>query len=436
MIFLAFPEGAVSVLLVLFLAIPAIFIIRYYSEEKTFLTSVFLAALLARLGLGLVIHLFDLRGVFGPDAGFYDHAGQRLAEIWQGLPVPDDELTLSANQTAQSGWGMNYVVGLIYFICGQSILAAQSFCGFIGALTAPMAYFCAEKVFNNQRVAKISALSIALFPSFIVWSSQLLKDGLVIFLLVVTITMVLQLQKKFNYAAVAFLIFSLFGIISLRFYIFYMVAVAAVGSFFIGLSTSFQSIIRNTIAVVAIGLALTYLGVLRNASTDFENFGNLERVQQGRADLSRSDSGFGEDVDVSTTEGAISAIPIGFAYLMLAPFPWEVKKLQQLLVLPEILIWWALIPIMIIGLWYVLKSRLRNALPILLFTLMLSLSYSIYLSNVGIAYRQRTQIQVFLFIFIAVGWEIIRERRENKIVLRRVKQQNVRQQLQENKIRV
>ncbi len=81
MIFLAFPEGAVSVLLVLFLAIPAIFIIRYYSEEKTFLTSVFLAALLARLGLGLVIHLFNLRDMFGPDAGLYDAVGQRFAEV-------------------------------------------------------------------------------------------------------------------------------------------------------------------------------------------------------------------------------------------------------------------------------------------------------------------------------------------------------------------
>ncbi len=75
-----------------------------------------------------------------------------------------------------------------------------------------------------------------------------------------------------------------------------MVAVAAVGSFFIGLNTSFQSIIRNTIAVVVIGLALTYLGVLRNASTELEKYGTLERVQQGRADLSRSaDSGFGEE---------------------------------------------------------------------------------------------------------------------------------------------
>jgi hypothetical protein len=437
MIVLAFPDGAISVLLTIIISVPAIFLIRRNAEEKDFLTNVFLVALLVRLGFGLFIHIFDLRELFGPDAPGFDFWGQRLVEVWQGLPVPDDESTSRAVSMTNPGWGINYLVGFIYFICGQSILAAQSFCGVIGALTAPMAYFCAEKVFNNQRVAKNSALFIALFPSMILWSSQLLKDGLIIFLLVLTMTLVLQLQKKFSFTAVVFLILSLFGIMSLRFYIFYMVAVAVAGSFIVGLSISMQSIIRNAIVVVLIGLALTYLGVIRNASSDLEKYASLEQVQRNRDYLSETaESGFGQDVDVSTSEGAIGAIPVGFAYLMLAPFPWQVNKLNQTLVLPEVLFWWTLIPIMIIGLWYALKNRLRSALPILLFTFMLTISYSIFQGNVGMAYRQRTQIQVFLFIFVAVGWEIIRERRENKTFQRRVKQQKIRHRLQENKVRV
>jgi len=435
MIFLTYPEGAVSVLLVLFLAVPAILIIRYYSEDKTFLTNVFLTALLVRLGLGLIIHFFHLRSMFGPDAGLYDAVGLRLTEIWQGLPVPDNAITFRATEANDSGWGMYYVVGFIYFICGQSILAAQSFCAVVGALTAPMIYFCAAKIFNNQRVAKISALCVALFPSFIIWSSQLLKDGLIIFLLVFTMTMVLQLQKKFSYSAIVFMILALFGIISLRFYIFYMVAISVAGSFVLSLSPSVQSLVRNTVAIVIIGLALTYLGVIRNASSDFEQYGNLERVQVTRRDLTESaESGFGREVDVSTAGGAINAIPIGFAYLMFAPFPWEVNKLNQALILPEVFFWWALIPFMISGLVYTLKNRLRSAIPILLFSLMLTIAYSIFQGNVGMAYRQRTQIQVFLFIFIAVGWTIIQERRENRKILRQAKQQKIVQRLQANKV--
>ena len=81
---------------------------------------------------------------------------------------------------------------------------------------------------------------VALFPAFIIWSSQLLKDGLIIFLLVVAMTMVLQLQRRINYLEIAILDFSLFGILSLRFYIFYMVAIAVVGSFIIGQSRDRQ----------------------------------------------------------------------------------------------------------------------------------------------------------------------------------------------------
>ncbi|MGI8640505.1 MAG: hypothetical protein ACR2MG_11255 [Pyrinomonadaceae bacterium] len=383
----------------------------------------------------MIIHLFDLREVFGPDANTYDSIGRSLAESWQGLAVSNEDAVITKQIMGGTGWGMNYLVGFIYFICGQSILVAQSFCAVFGALTAPMIYFCAEKTFHNQRVAKISALSIALFPSFIIWSSQLLKDGLIIFLLVFTMTMVLQLQKKFSYPGIFFLILSLFGIISLRFYIFYMVAIAVAGSFIVGLSTSLQSIVRNVIVITIIGLALTYLGVLRNASSDIDEYGNLERVQRSRQNLSEAaNSGFGKDIDVSTPAGALAAIPIGFSYLMLAPFPWQVNKLNQLLVLPEVLFWWALIPFLLSGLWFTVRYRLRSSLAVLIFTFTLTLAYSIFQGNVGTAYRQRTQIQVFLFMFIAVGWTLIQERRENQRNLRLAKKHKQMEKIRQREV--
>jgi hypothetical protein len=242
-------------------------------------------------------------------------------------------------------------------------------------------------------------------------------------------TMVIQLQKKFNYLAIIVLLFSLFGILSLRFYIFYMVAFAVAGSFIIGLNSSVRSMVRNTLIIVFLGVGLTYLGVIRTAETDFEQYGSLERVQISRADLASYNSGFGQDIDVSTTQGAILAVPVGFSYLMFAPFPWEVTNFRQAATLPEILLWWAMIPFLISGLWYTLKNRLRNATPILIFSLMLTLAYSIFQGNVGTAYRQRTQIQVFLFIFIAVGWTMLKEKRENRKLANKIKQQKFERKL-------
>jgi 4-amino-4-deoxy-L-arabinose transferase-like glycosyltransferase len=430
MITVAFPEGAASILVVLGLSSIALLIFRSFSAEREFLTTIFLAALLVRLAFGIFVHIYDLREFFGGDANTYDFNGWKLVEYWTGQIASDDLAAQRAWSTAGPGWGMNYLVGGLYYILGRNIFAAQSFCAVFGAATAPMVYFCAVKMFSNRRAAKIAAVAIAFFPSFIIWSSQLMKDGLIIFLLVLAMTMVLQLQEKFNYGALLLLIFSMFGILSLRFYIFYMVAIAVAGSFIIGLSTSVQSIARRTVVIILMGLALTYLGVIRNASVDFERYGNLERVQNSREDLARSaESGYGEDIDVSTTEGAISVIPIGFAYLMFAPFPWEVTNFRQAITLPEVLLWWAMIPLLVAGLWYAIRQRLRSSIPVLIFSLMLTLAYSIFQGNVGTAYRQRTQIQVFLFIFIAVGWILFKENKENKKLIRASKQNQLEKRL-------
>ena len=205
-----------------------------------------------------------------------------------------------------------------------------------------------------------------------------------------------------------------------------MVLVAVAGSFLIGMSSSDKSMFRRIAIIVLIGVSLLYLGVGRNANIELTRFANLERVQSSRSDLARAaDSGFGQDTDVSTTDGALSAIPVGLAYLMFAPFPWQAANLRQAITIPEVLFWWAMIPFLISGLIYAIKHRLRNAFPILIFSLLLTLAYSILQGNVGTAYRQRTQIQVFLFIFIGVGWTVFQENRENKRLLRSAAQKRV-----------
>ena len=46
---------------------------------------------------------------------------------------------------------------------------------------------------------------------------------------------------------------------------------------------------------------------------------------------------------------------------------------------------------------------------------MLSLAYSVFQGNVGTAYRQRAQLLVFYFIFVAVGFVLLKEKREEKV---------------------
>jgi hypothetical protein len=395
-------------------ALVVCFFIKRSELHQEFLLQVFVSALLVRVVLAVAIFVLRLQGFFGGDALTYDQQGYLLSLVWQGQ-IGFEEFSRTR---LENFLGMPYLVAAIYTIAGRNMLAVQFFNAVLGAATAPVVYICTQRIFQNVRAARLAALLVAFYPSLVLWSSQALKDAPIVFLLTVTMLTTLKLGEKFNAKYLVALVFSLFGLLSLRFYVFYIMMVAVGAGFIIGMRRiTAQSFARQMLLVVVIGLGLTYLGVLRTASVQFEDFGNLERVQRSRMDLAQSaESGFGQDVDVSTTTGALSVIPVGMVYLLFAPFPWQMANLRQSITLPEMMLWWASFPLLVLGGWFTLKYRLRQALPILLFTTMLTLAYSIFQGNVGTAYRQRSQLLIFYFIFVAVGFVLVRERREDRLM--------------------
>ncbi len=421
------PVGPLAVLFGAFCTLIAIFLINknFESEEKIFLRTLFIVALLLRVGLAAVTYIFGLQEFFGGDSLTYDNAGYALYNSWFGYSSETNEYYLGyATRATGSGFGMSYLVAAIYSLVGRNPLATQFFNSVLGAATAVLIYVCAKNIFKNSRVAKTAAIFVGVFPSLVLWSSQGLKDGIICFLLALAINQLFSLQKQFNIGSVVLLLTALIGIYTLRFYIFFAFTVAILGSFFLSSKKSVTTIARQVIVLIVITLGLTYLGVLRNAQNNLERYGNLENLQNSRLDQVRSaESGFGEDIDVSTPTGAIQALPIGFVYLLLAPFPWQVSNFRQAITLPEVFIWWSLIPFLITGIWYVLKNKFRDSVAIILLTLLLTISYSIFQGNVGTAYRMRAQMQIFYFIFIAVGLTIGREKRENQILSRKAQRQ-------------
>ena len=381
-----------------------------------FLLKLFLSALLLRVLIGTAIYVFHWQEFFGGDAITYDWVGQNQWKAWMGDRYAAYVVEQFIGKGMGSGWGMVYLVAGIYGIIGRNMLAIQFVNAVLGAATAPIIFLCAQEVFANARVSRIAALAVAFYPSLVLWSSQGLKDAPIVFLLALSILATLRLGKRFSTKYLVVLIASLFGLLSLRFYVFYMIVVAVGGAFLIGMrAVTATSFLRQFIVVIVLGLSLTYLGVTRYANVQLEQFANLETLQRSRLDASRSaESGFQRDVDVSTTQGALSTIPVGLLYLLFAPFPWQLASLRQSITLPEMMIWWASFPMLVLGLWFSIRYRLRQISPILVFSVMLSLAYSVFQGNVGTAYRQRAQLLVFYFIFVAVGYVLVQEKREDK----------------------
>ncbi|MDQ3634406.1 MAG: glycosyltransferase family 39 protein [Acidobacteriota bacterium] len=414
-LFFVFPKGAVATIFSSAIVIITLLIIDWMFEKQSagFLKKVFLVALLLRVFVALMIYLMEWERTFGPDSITFDIAGRRIVGYWTGMMSLDTYGVEKALSFDQTGWGMNYFVGIIYYLSGRNQIAIQFISCTLGAATVPAVYFCAKKIFNT-RAAKYSALAIALFPAMIIWSSQMLKDGFILFFLVVSMACIIELHEKIDYPAIFILLISLFGLLAFRSYICYMVTAAAIGSFIIVAGKTSESIIKRLVALLIIATAVGYLGFSGDTkeSKDTYTLEDLQTYRQYQAE--GTGSGFGEDYDISTVEGTVILLPIGIVYILFAPFPWQMLNARQILVAPEMLIWWMCIPLLIKGLWFTMKTRLRASIPILTFSAMLTTAYALFQSNIGAAYRQRTQIQVFLFIFIAVGWTLYKEKKENR----------------------
>jgi hypothetical protein len=397
-------------------SLPTVIVLaRDSTEDRTFLLRVFTLGLLLRVLLATVIFTGHMEEFFGGDANTYDIYGKSLAASWHG-----DKYHLSRYQgfvaSGASAWGMLYIVAIVYEVIGQNMFAIQLLNASIGSSTAVVVYSTAQNLFKNKRVSRLTCLLVCFFPSLVLWSSQALKDGLIVLVLALAILCTLRLMDKvtLNYSLILF--GCLATLLSLRFYTFYMMVAAVAGSFLVGMkSMTSQAFVGRFIAVAAVGLVATWFGVTQYAGSQITQYANLKMVQTSRVDLARNaDSGFMKDVDVQTTEGALTAIPVGFLYLLFAPFPWQLASLRQSIALPEMVIWWLAFPLLVLGFWYAIKHHLREVSPIIVFTTMLTLAYSLVQGNVGTAYRQRSQLLVFYFIFVAVGAVIVKERAENR----------------------
>lgn len=401
------PESGLTVLVSIIPLAICVWIILRDKANRAFLLRVFAVAIVLRWGLAYIIYSRHLQNFFGADASTFDSVGDVLARAWHGLGE-SPYLTLYMNRS-RPGWGMLYYVGSVYYVIGRDQLALQFINCAVGAAACIAVYKIARMVYPSERVARTSSILIALSPSMILWSSQLLKDAPIVLILCLCTLYALKLRDKFSVKTLLLLIVFLFCLYSLRNYAFYVMFVAIGGSLLLtAKKLTPLRILQSSLAVIVMGVALAYVGA---ANVSQENL-DLKRIQFGRAWSAKvSNTGFGGDVDITDPKAAISFMPVGLLYVLFAPFPWTISNLRQLITLPELLVWWALVPMLLKGYIFAIRRRLKESLAICVFTLALPMAYALFQTNAGTAYRHRAQLYVFFVIFISIGIELRREAR-------------------------
>jgi hypothetical protein len=370
--------------------------------ERPFLLRVYRWTLFLRVILALFLNVYSgetsFADMFWGDSSTYDWGGSILAMKWEGTPVVLPPVLASA-----SGYGFYYVVGFIYYVFGRNQLLVQLLNGTLGSLTVLVIYAIARRLFDVE-VARWSARFTAFFPAMVFWSGAMYKDPAIQFCIAVCIYCVLRLNEKFALKFLVFFIAAALALMTFRFYVCYIVVITTLSTF---LLTQRRGILESFfVQIIFVGLFLGAFafGVSRERLDQQRSLMNVGRITITREDQANlGQSAYGVGFDVSTPAGALAALPVGVTYLLFAPFPWAIRGVRQLLTLPEMLVWYWLMPSLVRGLRYTFRTKFRQSLPILAFTTALTLTYALSQGNVGTAYRQRTQITMFFFIFMGAG---------------------------------
>src|SRR5436305_13909673 len=130
------PDGPAAVVVCAALASATGLVISRYGAHARFLVHVFVAAVMFRVMVGSMIYYFNLQDFFGGDAYTYDYLGSTLLQFWKGnLSYGYYDAILGMR--VYRNWGMPYMVGGIYALTGQNMLAVQFVNAVIGAALAP-----------------------------------------------------------------------------------------------------------------------------------------------------------------------------------------------------------------------------------------------------------------------------------------------------------
>src|SRR5215813_6594492 len=412
-------SGAIFLLIFAGLGSFLLTLTRKHHQTRNEQIKLFLCALGVRFAASIVVYELGLVKVLGDDDASGWIGGVALSNGWEKqhlglLSLPE----IWAEAYGQNQRGFQYMSGVFFFITGASArmpLAAMN-C-FFGALTVILIYRTAIGLFSRWTAVRAGWIA-CFFPSLIIWSAQTLKEPVVIFLEALALYACVNL--KLSGFSVKYVLLCAAAIVLLppfRFYAAYLAAAVAVMALAVprigARIGKGGSSFKTALAALAIAALVTPLavssGYLARNEAILERFTQLKEIERFRSGVAIGyGSGVESEYDLNSPTGLAMAVGVGWAHLLLAPFPWQLSgaSLRMLLTTPELAVWWWLVFMGLIpGLWHVCKTRLADAQPMLFFVLGLGLLYSMMFGNVGLIFRQRAQLLPWLLIIAVVGLE-------------------------------
>ena len=351
------------------------------------------ASLVIHLLFALAVNFGGASSYLGPDASTYHRGALGIVDHWQnGLPMP----SLPGGKEAYY-----FLLAALYWIFGPHELAGLAVNAVLAAAIVPVVADTTYRLFG-ARATRLVMPVMVLVPGMILWTSQLLKEAPILFLLAVAVNCGIRLVERVTLAPMVVLAATLPLLLSFRGPVGVAVILGVAGGVALGKSNLTSGVVA---AVALIGLIAAVLGAGLGSSGYNTAVGtDLKQANLVRQDLSTSAaSGFDRSADISTPEKAVSYLPRGLVALTFGPLPWQLRGLRQLVSLPDLLAWYFLLPSLVRGARTAQRTAGRRPLVLLLPGLIITLLLALVIGNYGTIVRERMQILVILAPVIALG---------------------------------
>lgn len=381
------------------------------SKETAFLINIFIAAFLSRIIAASFLYHFvfltNNSGLIG-DSEMYHQSANSILDMWLS-GIKDNSYIYyqvrSTNRAGTLGEYDFYTAGL-YFFFGRNPLVPTFINSLAGALTLLIVYDITRTIYN-KKAALFAAILTGFWPSTFLWSIQSLKEPIVTFAgsLLVWSFLKIKIGFRFYYmllAAMATLVLMPFrGFLVLVFYLFILPLAFLTSS---KLKMAIGALLLF-LGCAAIFLYMDNLKTLIPPSIANSNEMPLEWLYRTRSYRAYGGSAFLRGWDFTSLPKFIIFAPLAFMIAWLAPFPWQMGSARQIISMPEMLLFYLLIPCMLYGARFIVKNKFKEGSLIIFYIMIISSILALVEGNVGTLFRHKSMILPLCFVLIAIGME-------------------------------
>lgn len=370
-------------------------------EDRTLVWQFAIAGATLRLGLALVIHFNVPEWFFAPDQVTYSDVGWRTLLYHRGqAPIP-----WQLENTTEVGHF--YWNAFLFMIFGNAPIAPKIANAFVGTAVGVLAYRLGGELAGRD-AARYSLALAMFFPSLVLWSSLNLRDPIVLLATIGVFLAMVHLRTRPSGRSFFAVLLGIGLLLLFRDYIAVMVVFGILGSTVI---TRARGLPANLfIALVLFGLAVGAYQQFGLGSRWVES-ASFEEIAVQRENLATGATAFRPGVDVSSPLRGAQFMPLGLAFFLFSPFPWQIGSALSAMTLPEQLLWYGLLAFVVSGGRYLVRRRYHVFGPALVFLVVTTGVYALVEGNAGTAYRHRAQVLVFFLVMAAVGLALRKARR-------------------------